>query len=532
MDSPEDSPEARVRGFAFDTLYRRQESGLFVDLSERPPVVSFKRMKGAPQLPLPVRMPGLGGLQEAFARVAGQAPIRSPDAPWLSRMSALLYFSLGLLRREVLHPYNLHRGVPSARCLYSSELYLWLPEGGELAEGVYHYLPAEHALELVRPGGRAWLEAALGVALEPRSVEAVALLGVDFWRIACLYGDLGYRLCLLEAGHLAGNVQLLANVLGWESVVRYQFEDALLLELLGLPQDEESCVGAVLLGRELPEPLVDWEERARPGMLAPLQGCWESSRGLNATRQGARLLEAERASRVPRLGALRRPPPVAGPPRGEPLEERPLPSSWPPRARALEQALIERNSGRGFHGLAPAPVALPGRVLEEAMALAMSPYRGDLHTAPRARPRVRLYAVASRVEGWEPGVHEYLPERGTLALRQRGNKSPMLQRTYTAPQSVNLASHGLVWFVTADVNAAFACWGARAWRLLLLETGQVGQWLCVCASSDDLFVRASLSYSERDTEQMLGLESWGDAALYQLLLGKTRYRGFQMDMRP
>lgn len=517
------SNEALVRSFAFETLYAKQES-VFKDSVERPPPSCLVRREGAPVFPLPEQLPELGSVGEAFAGLAG--PARQVEAPRLSKVGALLAYSLGLLRRELLHHYNNHRAVPSPRCLYPSDLYLWLPGGEDLSEGLYHYLPAEHALELVRPGGRAWLEASLGARLE--GVEAVALPSLEFWRVCYRYGEFGYRLCMLEAGHLVGNLLLLGGALGWEGQVRYQFVDEWLHEALGLTRGE-LCAGAVLLGRRLPEALDSVQSPPRPPSLEPLQGRRYASEEEKALQQLARLWAAAQASHMQGPGEFRRP----GPPQGV--------GSGPHRhlagveglyTRSLAQALYERNSGFSQNGLAPLPVPLPGRLVREALVAGLSPYRHDSGPLPYARPFMDIHTVALRVEGLETGIHRFHPGTGEVQLFQSGVDAFQLHKTYLVPERVNVSAHGLVWFLSADVEAAFARWGARAYRTLLMEAGLVTQWLSVCVSTKDVFARASLSYTELPVERMLGLTGGTSSVVYQLLTGTTRMYGMRLDLRP
>lgn len=516
------SNEELVRGFAFDNLYAKEESGIVMEASDAPPVTPFKRLLGAPLLRLPEHLPALGSVGEAFAGVVGA--VRAVQAPRLEKLAALLGYNLGLLRRELMHRYNLHRAVPSPRCLYPSELYVWVPGDEALEEGFYHYLSTEHALELVRPGGRAWLEASFGVSLE--GVEVVALLGLEFWRVCYRYGDFGYRLCNLEAGHLAGNLLLVGSALGWKGQVRYQFVDEWIHEALGLVENEEVCAGAVFFGRELPASLEPVTVRSKPEHSGPLRGQWVASKGPGLTAQMARLREVMRASHLEGLGAIRRPPAAEGPGPAAPTGLDRL------FARSLEDALFERNAGGGFNGLAPDPVPLPGPLVSQAMAAALGPYRHDSGAWPAMRPCVALHAAVLRVEGVEPGVHRYRPETGQLELVRRGMNPLALHKTYLVPDTVNVAAHGLVWFLSTDVRETFSRWGARGYRILLLEAGLVMQWLSVSMSGRDQFARASLSYAERPVERMLGLVGTPHTVLYQLLVGTTRFHGYRLDLRP
>lgn len=513
------SKEALVRSFALGKSYAKIDTGLFVDVEQRPPVVIFKRMEGAPVLPLPQEFPALGSLGEAFQGLTGA--VRQVDAPFLSRLAALLAYNLAPIRREVFHAYNNHRAVPSPRCLYPSELYCWLPEGPAGPEGVYHYLPAEHALALIRPGGRAWLEAALGTRLDPAATEMVLLLGLEYWRVGYLYGDFAYRLCNLEAGHLAGNLLLTASALGWRPHIRYQFIDHLLQELLGLPPDEEDVVAAVILEREAANDR-DHPEAVPLPPLDPLQGRWRSSQGMTQTRQTAWMVEVARAVRLTSLQEAHT----------TPVPEPPAPPSGDLAALPLEALLYGRNSGYGPYGLTPDPRPVPRAWSEEAMQLALHPYASDLTPAGSARPAVAIHMTPIRVEGLPQGAYRFEPDQAVSTPVWTGPVAHLLQDSYLFQDTVNMLTHSLVWYLSVDLNEGFARWGPRAYRIMLLEAGLAAQWLSLCCATEERFARCSCSYDEQKTDRMLDLVEGASSAVYQVMVGHNRYRGFRFDLRP
>ncbi len=124
------------------------------------------------------------------------------------------------------------RAAPSAGALYPIELYLVTPEG------LHHYLPDSHALEVVRQGDlRADLaEAALGQQPVRDAPLVMVVTGV-FERTAAKYGDRAGRYVFMEAGHLAQNVHLQAEALGLGSVPVGAFDDGAVADSLHLPDD-------------------------------------------------------------------------------------------------------------------------------------------------------------------------------------------------------------------------------------------------------------------------------------------------------
>ncbi len=127
------------------------------------------------------------------------------------------------------------RTAPSAGALYPLELYT------VTADGVFHYLPQEHALEVIKGGNlRAPLhDAALG---QDPVMEApfVMVITAVYERTQVKYGpELSPRYVHLEAGHAAQNVLLQAAALDLGAVPIGAFYDAEVQAILGLPEDHE-----------------------------------------------------------------------------------------------------------------------------------------------------------------------------------------------------------------------------------------------------------------------------------------------------
>lgn len=139
------------------------------------------------------------------------------------------------------------RPVPSAGATYPLGLCLavWAVTG--VTPGIHRYLPDPHALE--RGPGDLSPEFACDLFLGQRHLlSAGALVVVTAGLDAPLvrYGDRGYRYVLLEAGHLAQNLNLTSNALGLASLDLGGFLDRELSVALGL--SEEVPLYGVALG--------------------------------------------------------------------------------------------------------------------------------------------------------------------------------------------------------------------------------------------------------------------------------------------
>ncbi|MDR7475870.1 MAG: SagB/ThcOx family dehydrogenase, partial [Armatimonadota bacterium] len=118
------------------------------------------------------------------------------------------------------------RTAPSAGATYPLEVYLAVGRVQKLAEGVYRYSPAAHALARLREGDvrQALADAALGQRCVGEGA-AVLVLAAVYERTAQRYGDRGIRYVHMEVGHAAQNVYLQGVTLGLGTVVVGAFHD-------------------------------------------------------------------------------------------------------------------------------------------------------------------------------------------------------------------------------------------------------------------------------------------------------------------
>jgi SagB-type dehydrogenase family enzyme len=178
-------------------------------------------------LPAPT-LQGRVSLEETLAQ---RRSVRQFSGRPLSQaeLGQLLWAAQGVTSPEGL------RTAPSAGARYPLELYVVLPEG------VYHYRPQGHRLNLHLAGDqRAALHA---VTLRQDAVlqaPAVLVLAAVYGRTAERYGaERTPRYVHMEVGHAAQNVLLQAVALGLGAVPVGAFHDADVQRVLALPDDQE-----------------------------------------------------------------------------------------------------------------------------------------------------------------------------------------------------------------------------------------------------------------------------------------------------
>jgi SagB-type dehydrogenase family enzyme len=164
------------------------------------------------QLPPPAQAEGMTLWQAITSRRTrrefGRRPLRDEE------LSALLWSGQGITSPEG------GRAAPSAGALYPVTLTLCDPRG------VWRYRPRRHDLELVTTEDRRPNLAAASLGQEA-VVEAAASIVVTAEPaiLAARYGDRAERYALLEAGHVAQNVLLVATSLGLASAPVAAFRD-------------------------------------------------------------------------------------------------------------------------------------------------------------------------------------------------------------------------------------------------------------------------------------------------------------------
>ncbi|OGB14437.1 MAG: nitroreductase [Burkholderiales bacterium RIFCSPHIGHO2_02_FULL_66_10] len=160
----------------------------------------FRRFAGAPITSLPLK-----AADEAIGWNQLFEPGREAFPANLAQIGRLFECSFALSAWKELGPDRWALRVnPSSGNLHPTEVYLVAQGLPDLADGVYHYAPKEHALEQ-----RA---AFASPATAPRLLVGFSSI---HWREAWKYGERAFRYCQLDMGHAIGALRYAAALLGW-----------------------------------------------------------------------------------------------------------------------------------------------------------------------------------------------------------------------------------------------------------------------------------------------------------------------------
>jgi SagB-type dehydrogenase family enzyme len=173
------------------------------------------------------RLKGTMSLEEALSMRRSVREF-SDSALGQEEVSQLLFACQGLTEKD-----ESKRTAPSAGATYPLETYMIS------REGIFHYQPYEHALELVKHGDS---REALAAACKKQHFVAEAPVAIVMTavplRTTGKYGPRGMAFVYLEAGHAAQNVLLQATSLGLAAVPVGMIDDDRVSDLLGIQNDQ------------------------------------------------------------------------------------------------------------------------------------------------------------------------------------------------------------------------------------------------------------------------------------------------------
>jgi SagB-type dehydrogenase family enzyme len=205
-----------------------------------------------PVVELPSLLPATHVSLEQAVLTRRSARSLAPAAMNLSQVATILTYAYGVTRDNdgtaFPRPF---RAAPSAGALYPLELYFHALAVDGLEPGLYHYNPAHSNLRRLRAGDLSYeLGSAMAQPMLAYGSSMLVLITALFPRLTFKYGERGYRFALLEAGHVAQNINLAANAYGFASVNLGGFYDREIDALLGLDGVRHSTLYLVAIGHE------------------------------------------------------------------------------------------------------------------------------------------------------------------------------------------------------------------------------------------------------------------------------------------
>lgn len=147
------------------------------------------------------------------------------------------------------------RTVPCGGARHEFETYMIIRKVSGLVPGIYHYLPMEHAIELLKTGEN--LEGTINETLCGQKWAEKANV-VFYWTMVAYraewrYGTNCHRVALLDAGHLCQNLYIAVTALGLGTCGIGAFVHDECNKVFGIDGNEEYMVYTAPVGTVRPE---------------------------------------------------------------------------------------------------------------------------------------------------------------------------------------------------------------------------------------------------------------------------------------
>jgi SagB-type dehydrogenase family enzyme len=130
-----------------------------------------------------------------------------------------------------------------------------------------------------------------------------------------------------------------------------------------------------------------------------------------------------------------------------------------------------------------------------------------------ARHPGEVYLMALRVEGLDRGIYHYQAKDNRLA-RLPGRATPRMASAYCADQSYFAKAAALFIMTVVFARTMWKYGRARAYRVILLETGHLCQTFCLTATRLGLAPFSTAALRDSLIEKDLGLDGISESVLY------------------
>jgi SagB-type dehydrogenase family enzyme len=138
-----------------------------------------------------------------------------------------------------------------------------------------------------------------------------------------------------------------------------------------------------------------------------------------------------------------------------------------------------------------------------------------LKTSPSggARHPIEVYLMALKVKGLDPGIYHYHARDHALAQISSG-ATPQMARDYCADQTYVARSAALFIMTGVFARAMWKYRHPRAYRVVLLDAGHLGQTFCLTATRMGLAPFSTAALQDTLIEEDLGIDGITESVLY------------------
>ncbi|AKG23022.1 SagB/ThcOx family dehydrogenase [Calothrix sp. 336/3] len=446
----------------------------------------------------------------------------NPEAQWWQRLSRLLFCSYGLTARIPSMGDVYLRSAPSAGGLYPAEMYLVSRGTPLLPPGLYNYQCRTHSLMHYWESD-VWQklqDACLWHSALENTQLAIVLTAV-FYRSVWRYEDRAYRRIFLDTGHLMGNIELAAGIVDYRPHLIGGFIDEAVNELLYIDTQQEGAIAVLPLADilDINQNLPHWRT-ALPSATETEYPQLPDGELLQYFHQATQILPGTTGKlNLPEIKQEKSLEDKYNFPFCQKISTDTNQIYWGDKLEDLEVTMLKRRSTRAYSG--------DPLTLDELKSLLNFTYqpRNYIDQGLDSEPDyfdlnlIETFIAVSGVEGLESGCYYYAPK--AQELRQIRFKNFRKELHFLCLGQDLGRDAAAVIFHTADLKAAVAQYGDRAYRYLHMDAGHLGQRLNLAAVHLSIGVSGIGGFFDDQVNEVLGIPG-DEAVLYITTIGRAR----------
>jgi SagB-type dehydrogenase family enzyme len=330
------------------------------------------------------------------------------------------------------------------------------------------------------------------------SAPIVFVLTSIVWREAWKYGERAYRYCLHDIGHAWQALALSARAIGCDSFAFGHFQDDEVAQLCRPNLDEWPMLMVSLHGKSIPVREADtgktvWfggqaNQLSQETIAHPLiDGIHFATKRSSSGSSGTSTAEPAPTG----SGEIKLPSPASS-------------------TRGFGEVARTRRSALDFLG---GKQSMSFAQLSAILAVTARPWPADFASTSF----IQLILYAHRVEGLQPGIYRFWPERAELEQIKIGD-----QRVAAAGLSLgqNLAGNACVTFsMIGDLDRSARTYGDRGYRYVHFEAGAIGHRLYLAAEALGLGATGIGAFYDDEVHRHLNLAPNQGQVVYHFAIG-------------
>lgn len=166
-----------------------------------------------------------------------------------AELAFLLWATQGI--RHIPHSGTAYRVVPSAGCRHAFETYLCIMNVEGFPEGIYRYLPLEHALLQIKADDTVHLkivEATFGQSFTGKAAATFIWTALPY-RMEWRYGLAAHKVIAIDAGHVCQNLYLACEAISSGCCAIAAYDQDLMDMLIGVDGEDEFTIYMAPVGK-------------------------------------------------------------------------------------------------------------------------------------------------------------------------------------------------------------------------------------------------------------------------------------------